>query len=305
MSKSKDLFSFEGYAIPLPLLMATGGGPDTFSVISETHIRNITETCGLGPGMNVLEIGCGIGRDAIPLTKILGPNDSYLGIDIIRDSINWCSSNISRRHSNFRFLHFDIKDQLHNPGGTFKTADLPIPLENSGTDLIILQSVFTHMFERDIVFYLQEFRRVLRPNGRIYATCFIVDPLVLRSARATNLTQYDLSFKFSVGRGCYINNPEVPAGAVAYEYDAICRMVRRAGLLPAQDYLRGGWSGLYENTKDGQDVLILKPKTDSVPSHEIIDAQEAYLGAIEKRLDASEPHYDGTPLPRPTKWKLW
>ena len=44
----------------------------------------------LSEKMNVLEVGCGIGRDAIPLTQILSPNANYTGIDIIGRSIEWC-----------------------------------------------------------------------------------------------------------------------------------------------------------------------------------------------------------------------
>ena len=88
---------------------------DTFEEISTSHIQNVNAACGLGAGLHVLELGCGIGRDAIPLSDVLGPDGRYIGIDVIADSIEWCAENISRRHPNFTFVHQDVQDDLHNP----------------------------------------------------------------------------------------------------------------------------------------------------------------------------------------------
>ncbi len=68
----------------------TRAGPDSFDEISVGHIKALREVVDLSEKMNVLEVGCGIGRDAIPLTQILSPNANYTGIDIIGRSIEWC-----------------------------------------------------------------------------------------------------------------------------------------------------------------------------------------------------------------------
>lgn len=54
-----------GYDIPTRLLNLTGGGPETFEVIATGHIHDLKRHIDIGPGQSVLEIGCGIGRDAI------------------------------------------------------------------------------------------------------------------------------------------------------------------------------------------------------------------------------------------------
>ncbi|WP_187294342.1 class I SAM-dependent methyltransferase [Methylobacterium sp. B1] len=76
----------------------TGGGTDSFEAISDGHIYLLRELLRLDSKHNILEIGCGIGRDAIPLTKILSDQSKYLGIDIIERSINWCNENISAKY---------------------------------------------------------------------------------------------------------------------------------------------------------------------------------------------------------------
>jgi ubiquinone/menaquinone biosynthesis C-methylase UbiE len=277
-----ETFNTQGYNIPVSLMLMTGGGPDTFEAISEAHICSLQKHIGIDPGASIVEIGCGIGRDAIPLSKLLSANGSYLGIDIIKPSIDWCRQNISTRHPNFKFVHFDVKDQLHNPAGTEKTTSIRIPVDNDSVEVVILQSVFTHMFRQDILHYLKEFRRILKPNGKIYATVFIVNEEILRSARRTNLTKFNLLFMHEWEPGCLINDPAAPAGAVAYTAHLFESIVKSANLKLTQPYLKGSWSGYYENPDDGQDVAIIgRPSADDRKSEV---AEKGFVQWIKARL---------------------
>jgi SAM-dependent methyltransferase len=252
-------YRFKGYDIPVDLLEMTGGGPGTFDIISQGHIENLRRWIGLKAAHTVLEIGCGIGRDAIPLTEIL-TEGRYIGIDIIKRSIDWCTDNITRRNPNFVFYHYDVQDQLHNPGGTIRTIDIRIPLPDRSVDRIVVFSVFTHMFQADIEHYLREFRRVLKPKGLVYATTFVFTDEVLKKARATNLTPFDLRFEHAVSANCRINTPSHPLGAVAYTTAAWDEMISASGLRYAKPSLHGAWSGFYSDPQDGQDVVILAPR---------------------------------------------
>ena len=255
-SPATPTYHFKGYDIPVDLMEMTGGGPATFDIISQGHIDNLRRWIGLAPGQTVLEIGCGIGRDAIPLTEIL-TDGRYVGVDIIKRSIDWCRDNISPRHPNFAFFHFDVQDQLHNPTGTIKTTDIRIPLAYRSVDRIVLFSVFTHMFQSDIEHYLREFKRVLKPSGLVYATTFLFTDEILAKARATNLTPFDLRFEHEIDPNCRINDPLHPLGAVAYTTAAWDEMMAASGLRYAKPFLRGAWSGFYSDPQDGQDVAIL------------------------------------------------
>jgi SAM-dependent methyltransferase len=249
---------FKGYDIPVDLMEMTGGGPSTFDMISEAHINNLRRFISLAPTHTLLEIGCGIGRDAIPLTEILTAG-KYVGIDIIKRSIDWCADNISKRHPNFKFYHYDVEDQLHNEAGNTMTSDIYIPLPDRSVDRIILFSVFTHMFQPDIEHYLREFRRVLKPDGLVYATTFIYSDEILEKARATNLTPFDLRFEHQISAHCRINTPSHPLGAVAYTAGAWNEMLAASKMRFAMPMLEGAWSGYYADPKDGQDVAILTP----------------------------------------------
>ena len=177
-----ESFAFRGFDIPIELMLKTGGGPDTFEVISDQHIRNLSSQHPITEGIRVLEIGCGIGRDAIPLAGLIGDSGSYVGTDIIRESIDWCTANITPKYPNVRFEWQDLSDSLHNPEGSKAAAELPLPAPDGSIDLVFAQSVFTHMLPAQFSHFLREARRVLAPGGTIYATCFRVDDAILASA---------------------------------------------------------------------------------------------------------------------------
>jgi len=260
MSNSGGTFKFHEFNIPVDLLNMTGGGTDTFEIISQMHIDNLVKFIGIRPDDSFLEIGCGIGRDAIPLTKILSSQGKYLGVDIIKRSISFCNNNITRKYSNFKFHHIDVKDQLHNPDGREDMTDIVLPIEDNYVNKIIGWSVFTHMLEKNIRHYLKEFRRVLKSGGLIYVTCFVLTPETISSARRTNLTNFNLRFEHPIGDGCYINDVDFPLGAVGYTPEKLLAMVADAGFRMRRSFVRGAWSGYYppNDAEDGQDAMILE-----------------------------------------------
>lgn len=77
-AESSRFFEFGGYKIPLELVHSTGGGPETFEHIIEDHFRMVREEIGFSSEWNIVEIGCGIGRDAMPMTRFLSSRGSYL-----------------------------------------------------------------------------------------------------------------------------------------------------------------------------------------------------------------------------------
>jgi ubiquinone/menaquinone biosynthesis C-methylase UbiE len=252
--EQEGFYHFMGYSIPIRLLKMTGGGPETWDGISAEHLKEYERYCPINEDHAVLEIGCGVGRDAIPLTQVLNGRGRYIGIDIIEDSIQWCKDNITRRHPNFSFYHYPVKSPIHNPSGTISATSVRLPLPNKTVDRIIVQSVFTHIFEPDVRHYLREFRRLLKDDGLVFASFFIVDDQILKHVRAANT---HLSFAFDYGDQCYIDNKEWPEGAVAYTEEKARAMVRDTGLSLVQPIHRGLWSGCFKDGMDGQDILIL------------------------------------------------
>jgi ubiquinone/menaquinone biosynthesis C-methylase UbiE len=250
-------FDYKGYKLPVHLVILTGAGPESWEAIGKAHIASYVKFMGLKPEMTILEIGCGIGRDAFQLMDILNDDGHYIGIDVTRDSIVWCQNNITPQRPNFQFHHFDAKHEIYNPLGAKTTQDFVLPMANHSVDRIALGSIFTHLFENEVIHYMKEIARVLKPSGLAYATFFLYSEETVSAARRTNRTPFKLRFEHPYSDGCYINDAAYPTGAVAYTDEAMQKMIRQAGLRLERPYLKGWWSGAYEQADDGQEVAIL------------------------------------------------
>lgn len=93
----------------------------------------------------VLDWGCGCGR----LTRWFPEKGAgqYLGIDIDAENIAWCKESLK--------------------GASFDTVGLypPTELEDHSFDLVIANSVLTHLTRVTMDKWLREIRRIIKPNG--------------------------------------------------------------------------------------------------------------------------------------------
>lgn len=249
---------FRGFRIPHHLVTLTGAGPETLEGIGKNHIEHYRKHVGLSADMHIVEVGCGIGRDAFQLIDILSDEGRYLGIDVTRDSIVWCQRNITPRHPNFTFHHANAFNELYNPFGTPSARPPKLPVPDGSVDRIVLASVFTHLLADEVLAYLEEFRRVLRPGGLVYASFFLYSAEALQAAATKGNTGWRATFEHAYGGGVYGNDPFYPRGAVAYSDEAMRRLIDKSGLRLVRPYLKGWWSGLHgDQAEDGQDAAIL------------------------------------------------
>ena len=250
---------FNGFEIPHHLVTLTGAGPETLESFGKAHIEKYEKYLGMFPDMTIIDLGCGIGRDAVQLFDYLGPNGRYIGIDVTRDSIVWCTKNITAKYPKFSFHHCDAVSELYNPFGSITSMDYRFPVPDASVDRIVLASVFTHLLENEVTHYLHEFRRVLKPGGLVYASFFLYTQEALEAAKEGGNTSWKATFKCEYGNGVFGNDPDYPRGAVAYTDEAFQRMLNRAGLKLVRPYLKGWWSGLHgDQAEDGQDAAILR-----------------------------------------------
>jgi ubiquinone/menaquinone biosynthesis C-methylase UbiE len=251
-------FDYKGFRIPEHLIMLTGAGSETFDIVGNAHIEHLQKFAGLDPGMIVLEIGCGVGRDAFQLIDILNAEGGYIGLDITRDSILWAKRHITPKHPNFVFLHLDAFSELYNPFGRFPATHFILPVPTASIDRIVLTSVFTHMLDDEVLHYMREFRRILKPDGLVYANFFLISDEILKVAETSGHTPWAKNF-VHYGNGRYSADPLHPRGAVAYTDEAMRRMIDMSGLKLKRPYVKGWWSGLYSDAEaeDGQDAAIL------------------------------------------------
>jgi|WetSurMetagenome_2_1015567.scaffolds.fasta_scaffold22595_3 SAM-dependent methyltransferase len=230
-------------------LMFVGGG--NFKRSGERFKGFFIDLGGLKPQDRVLDVGCGVGRMAIPLTGYLDQQGSYEGFDIVGEGIRWCQKKITGRHPNFRFQVADLYNKTYNPTGRYRAHEYPFPYPDASFDFAILTSVFTHLLPRDTDHYVAELARVLRPGGRVFATFFLLNADSRDRIAAGEST---LDFRHELER-CRVQNPQIPEDAVAYDEDEVRALLGRAGFSVLSPVHFGKWCGRTEFTSY-QDIVI-------------------------------------------------
>ena len=233
-----------------------GGGADVYKATGNEFLGYLVDLCGLQPGDAVLDVGCGSGRMALPLTGYLNREGRYAGFDVSREAIAWCTKNISGSHPNFDFRVVDIQNGAYNPKGIYKSSDFLFPYPDGSFDVVLLASLFTHMLPADVKHYMSEIVRVLKPGGRSLITFFLLNEESLAlSKEGKGFFEFEHEM-----RGYRTNNVDHPEAAIAYP-EAFVRDLYGECCLALREPLRYGmWCGR-TNGMSGQDVVIaVKPR---------------------------------------------
>ncbi|MGE4292037.1 MAG: class I SAM-dependent methyltransferase [Desulfovibrio sp.] len=238
-----------GLLPPHDLAICFGGGD--FVKIGQNLLRRLVDWCGLLPSERVLDVGCGAGRAAVPLTSYLSAHGRYEGFDTYPFGVNWCQENITPAFPHFRFQTVDVYNALYNPFGKVRARDFRFPYADDSFDLVLLNSVFTHMLPEDMVGYVSELARVLDQGGRAYLTWFLLDG---ETRRIMSEGRGVLRFRHRFG-ACCLENPGDPEEAVAYERSFAIKVLQAAGLR-VREWHPGNWSG--RRSENHQDVLVVE-----------------------------------------------
>lgn len=163
----------------------------------------------------IFDFGCGCGRLARQLIQQREQPKTYVGIDLHRGMINWCQSNLAPIASQFQFKHHDVYMAGFNPNAKIRVA--PLPGGDHEFDLVIADSVFTHITESAVLHYLTECARLLSPAGVLRSTWFLFEkayfPMMQGFQNASYINEYD------------------PANAVVYDREWLVRSVQSVGLV--------------------------------------------------------------------------
>jgi len=121
-------------------------------------------------GKSILDFGCGPGNDLVGFASYSQPAKLY-GYDVSASSLEECRMRMK--------LHdFDVELIQGTAGNTH----LPIP--DQSIDLIHSSGVLHHMADDDLMKAFSEFRRVLKPGGRLQVMVYNYDSIWLHLGAA-------------------------------------------------------------------------------------------------------------------------
>jgi SAM-dependent methyltransferase len=227
------------------------GAPMDFAASGSRTLETICSITDANPSSHILDVGCGIGRLAIAMPAFLDANGGYEGFDIVREGIEWCKQHIVGPHDNIHFTFADVYNKEYNPKGSWQPADYEFPYEDEIFDVAVLISVFTHMLPTDVDRYVGEIARVLKKNGRICASCSIINP---ESLQLMTSGSGSVHFKYNLG-SYWISSKKVPELGVAYDERYLRGIYSKHGLSDPPDIYYGRWCGRSTGL-DVQDVVV-------------------------------------------------
>jgi SAM-dependent methyltransferase len=131
------------YPLDEAMSLAVGGG---FELVGAIEV-DILRFFGLEDGMSLIDLGCGSGRLASALGR--SAKIEYTGIDIVQILLDYAKS---KSPSNYSFI-------LHRA--------LSIPSKDCVCEFVTAFSVFTHLLPAESYIYLEDIKRVLKPNGKL------------------------------------------------------------------------------------------------------------------------------------------
>ncbi len=145
---------------PAYLRYRVSGTPslETFLRVGERSYHDLAASLeGAGRPLStlnsILDFGCGCSR-TLSWVALNHPEKDLYGTDVDEEAVRWCRANqtLARFGSN--------------------RAEPPLHYGPESFDLIYAISVFTHLNERHQLQWLEEFRRILRPQGVVLLTVY-------------------------------------------------------------------------------------------------------------------------------------
>lgn len=253
------LASFGRHAGLVPPVELMHDGPPSYKDFRENgaeFFRYYLELCGLRPDEKILDVGSGIGRKTWPLVSYLSERGSYDGLELVKSGVEWCTEKYTTKYPNFRFQQIDVYNAHYNPEGRYQASEYRFPFAAEEFDLLVLNSVFTHMLPAEVENYLREVARVLKPGGRCLISFFLLNDesiALVEQGKSMIVLPHEQS-------PVRMQSREKPEEAIGFEEDYVLALYERCGLEIQSPIRYGYWCGR-ENYLSCQDQIVAFKKS--------------------------------------------
>ncbi|MCL8382349.1 class I SAM-dependent methyltransferase [Xanthobacter aminoxidans] len=242
----------EGEIAPLPpaeLMRVTSGltDPAHFASHGVDFMRALSalSPVPLRDFRSILDFGVGVGRLA---RMFHGFRGRYVGMDVDPSNIAWVGSHLSH-----------VEAVLTAPR-------MPLPAADDSFDAVVSISVFSHLSERDHLFYLGELARVARPGATLMLSIHgaralqrAIDEAPIFEMLAIPRQVVDATaVELCRGRGYSFIRQDCHLDSDAYDYGIT---------FVSEAYVRREWAGRFDVVDvaigalhDFQDVVVLKAR---------------------------------------------
>jgi SAM-dependent methyltransferase len=222
-----------------------------FKENGEEFLRYYIEICNLRPDEKILDVGSGIGRKTVPLTRYMNNYGRYEGMDIVKAGVEWCRERITAKYPNFAFQQINVYNTYYNPNGSESASQYRFPFDNQSFDFVVLGSVFTHLLPEDMENYLSEIARVLKKGGRCLITFFLLNR---ESTGAIEAGKSTLDLRHGVG--VYrVADPDIPERTIGYDEQFVLDLYQTYGLEIKAPIRYGSWCGR-SSFLSYQDIIV-------------------------------------------------
>lgn len=144
------------------------------------------EIGGIPERGNVLDIGCGHGRMAVPF---INTGVKYFGVDILPDMWRWCKGAFAP-WNNIEFDYLPVYNADYNPTGEIMPEN--VVLDYINIDVVIALSLFTHLETEEVAQnYVEQIYNSLKPGGRFVSSWFTSPPNTLCAAASRTVYRKD------------------------------------------------------------------------------------------------------------------
>jgi ubiquinone/menaquinone biosynthesis C-methylase UbiE len=212
-------------------------GDGDFTGMGRRFLEHFVTLGNLKHDDRVLDVGCGIGRMALPLTGFLSPEGQYWGFDLVAKGIDWCREHISPQFPNFHFYVAEVWSKSYNRRGSIQARDYVFPHEDESFDFVFATSVFTHMVPADVENYITNIARVLKPSGTCFATYFLLNQQTRQAPAAE-----DFCYPADPRGVCMAVSKVELEKAVAFDEPYIHEVYEKCGLTIEEPVRFGRWA---------------------------------------------------------------